>query len=86
MEAQGNTNLTPMAYLECLLGIRDNFRKITQIKDEGFVYALSAVMSMVAIEVIAKLHDIILEYINDVITNTTNATKGVFSNTIVIKY
>ena len=78
MEAQGNTQLTPMDYLECLLNIKDNFRKINQVKDEGFVYVLSAVMSMVPVEVIAKLHDIILEYITDVLKKNTN--------TIVIKY
>jgi hypothetical protein len=78
MEAQENKRPTPVQYLECLLNIRDNFRKIKQIKDEGFVYALSAVMSMVSIEIIAKLHDIIYEYIHDVLENT--------SNTLVIKY
>lgn len=78
LEAQGETQITPIAYLECLLNIKDNFRKITQVKDEGFVYALSAVMSMVNIEVIAKLHDILYEYINDVMTQNTN--------TIVLKY
>lgn len=78
MESQGNTHPTPMSYLECLLNIRDNFRKITQVKDEGYVYALSAVMSMVPIEVIAKLHDILLEYITEVMDKTTNS--------IVIKY
>ena len=78
MEAQGKTDLGPMDYLECLLSIRDNFRKITQVKDEGFIYALSAVMSMVPLEVVAKLNDIIYEFTSEVIENTTN--------TIVIKY
>ena len=78
MEAQGNSDPSPMEYLEWLLSIRDNFRKITQTKDEGFVYALSAVISMVPIEVIAKLNSILLEYVQDVIDKTTN--------TIVIKY
>lgn len=78
MEAQGNADPSPMEYLECLLSIRDNFRKITQTKDEGFVYALSAVLSMVPVEIIAKLSPILLEYVQDVIEKTTNA--------IVIKY
>jgi hypothetical protein len=78
LEAQGKTDLAPMAYLECLLNIKDNFRKINHVKDEGFVYALSAVLSMVPIEVISQLHDILLEYITDVIDKNTN--------NIVIKY
>ena len=67
-----------MQYLECLLNISDNYRKIKQVKDEGFVYALSAVMSMVSIEAIAGLHDMLYEYIHDVLEHTTN--------TIIIKY
>lgn len=78
MEAQGSTRPTPMQYLECLMNISDNFRKIKQVKDEGFVYALSAVMSMVSIEAIAGLHDMLYEYIHEVLENTTN--------TIIIKY
>lgn len=78
MVAQGSPNPGPMEYLECLLNIKDNFRKITQIKDEGYIYALSAVISMVPIEVIAKLYPILYEFIHDVIEKNTN--------TLVLKY
>ena len=78
LQAQGNTYPGPMDYLECLMSIKDNFRKITQVKDEGYIYALSAILSMVPLEVIAKLHDVIYEFISDVIEKNTN--------TIVIKY
>ena len=78
MEAQGNNDPSAMEYLEWLLNIKDNFRKITQTKDEGFVYALSAVVSMVPVEVISKINSILLEYVLDVIEKT--------SITVVTKY
>lgn len=75
---ESKQDLTPLAYLEAMLSIRDNFRKITQVKDEGFIFAFSAILSMVPSQVIPKLYDIIYEYIDDVINKSRN--------TLVYKY
>lgn len=48
------------------------------VKDEGYVFALSAVLSMVKIEIVAQIYDILLEYVEDVLKNC--------KNTLVYKY
>ena len=68
---------SPLTYLETLLTVKDNFKKIIHMKDEGYLFALSVVLSMIPINVISKLYSIIYDYINDALNS---------KNTIVYKY